>query len=641
MAGKKTLTQRIALDGGKDIKRELEALGADGKKAFEALKKAAEAANPALTGVNRHLVTLRNQVGVVQQRFAALGRSISPLTRGMAQLGASFAAAFSVRALIDMTSAWTDLNSQVALTIPETEEVNDVMKRLQQTARGTYSSLQTTVEGFIQNSAVLKELGMTTQQQLDFQESLNNAMVVSGIRGDKARQVTEALTRAMSLGALRGQNLNMIMQNGGRITTILAEHFGVTRGELLKLGAAGQITSDVIQEALLNNMGKLRDEAASMPATIADGFILIQNALLAYVGTGDQATGTSAAIADALIWVADNIDLVMNAVLLLAGAFALVKGIALAQALISIGAALVGLLPPLAAIGAALLANPMTLWALAIVAAAAAVLALTGNLDSFVDVIGKTVTPIFDAMKAMMGLGDEGEEALGNSAEKAQDLGMAVTGTTDHLVKMTDSTVDAGDELGEMGSTGESAANDVTAAINDTTSSIVNLVTEVENAITALNSMASAANAAKAATSAATGSGSAPGYAGGGAIRGAGTGTSDSILARLSNGEYVVRAAAVRKYGVGMLNALNGMKLPKFNLGGAVGDMFSGMGSRPVLAGVSNMGASGRPFNLNIGGETFEGLVAPADVAERLMRYAMGRQVRSAGRRPNWHGGGT
>lgn len=43
----------------------------------------------------------------------------------------------------------------------------------------------------------------------------------------------------------------------------------------------------------------------------------------------------------------------------------------------------------------------------------------------------------------------------------------------------------------------------------------------------------------------------------GGFIAGAGTGTSDSIPAMLSNGEYVIRAAAVRNIGVPTLNALN------------------------------------------------------------------------------------
>lgn len=50
--------------------------------------------------------------------------------------------------------------------------------------------------------------------------------------------------------------------------------------------------------------------------------------------------------------------------------------------------------------------------------------------------------------------------------------------------------------------------------------------------------------------------------AAGGMIRGPGTGTSDSIPARLSNGEFVVKAAAVKHYGPDFFNSLNQMKSP-------------------------------------------------------------------------------
>ena len=49
-------------------------------------------------------------------------------------------------------------------------------------------------------------------------------------------------------------------------------------------------------------------------------------------------------------------------------------------------------------------------------------------------------------------------------------------------------------------------------------------------------------------------------YATGGSVKGPGTGTSDSIPAWLSNGEYVVKAAAVAKYGKGMFDSLNAMR---------------------------------------------------------------------------------
>ncbi|MFC4374089.1 hypothetical protein ACFO5K_08215 [Nocardia halotolerans] len=71
------------------------------------------------------------------------------------------------------------------------------------------------------------------------------------------------------------------------------------------------------------------------------------------------------------------------------------------------------------------------------------------------------------------------------------------------------------------------------------------------------------------------------GYAGGGSVRGPGTGSSDSVLARLSNGEFVVNAAATSN-SLPLLEAINagwvpsagylaGM-LPGFAAGGLVGD---------------------------------------------------------------------
>lgn len=69
------------------------------------------------------------------------------------------------------------------------------------------------------------------------------------------------------------------------------------------------------------------------------------------------------------------------------------------------------------------------------------------------------------------------------------------------------------------------------------------------------------------------------GFATGGYVSGIGTSTSDSIHAMLSNGEYVIKAEAVKRYGTNFLNAVNSgaftrMKtsIPRFAEGGYVGD---------------------------------------------------------------------
>lgn len=66
------------------------------------------------------------------------------------------------------------------------------------------------------------------------------------------------------------------------------------------------------------------------------------------------------------------------------------------------------------------------------------------------------------------------------------------------------------------------------------------------------------------------------GFAGGGAVFGAGTATSDSIPAWLSNGEFVHNADAVNHYGTAFMHAVNNKELPRFAGGGGVDDSFTG-----------------------------------------------------------------
>ena len=86
--------------------------------------------------------------------------------------------------------------------------------------------------------------------------------------------------------------------------------------------------------------------------------------------------------------------------------------------------------------------------------------------------------------------------------------------------------------------------------------------------------------------------------AGGGIVHGAGTSTSDSIPARLSDGEFVVKASVVNKYGQGFFDRLNGGGVPITDAG-AYSSMRSvtysaspsgGMGGSPdVVAAIADL----------------------------------------------------
>ncbi|MCY1360784.1 hypothetical protein D9M69_474290 [compost metagenome] len=63
----------------------------------------------------------------------------------------------------------------------------------------------------------------------------------------------------------------------------------------------------------------------------------------------------------------------------------------------------------------------------------------------------------------------------------------------------------------------------------------------------------------------------APSFATGGVISGPGTGTSDSIWAKVSNGEGILTARAVQYYGPELVHQLNRLGVPRFADGGVIG----------------------------------------------------------------------
>jgi hypothetical protein len=116
-------------------------------------------------------------------------------------------------------------------------------------------------------------------------------------------------------------------------------------------------------------------------------------------------------------------------------------------------------------------------------------------------------------------------------------------------------------------------------------------------------------------------------FASGGLVRGSGGATSDSILARLSNGEFVMRAQAVQHWGPQFLASLNGLRNPGFALGGLVSSL-------PRFA-EGGLAAGGTPVHLHLGGNSFA-LAGHDSVVSALVVEAHRQQMRSAGTKPSW-----
>lgn len=225
---------------------------------------------------------------------------------GVAFAAVAAAAAAASVAFGRMADEWSDLNSRLSNATGSIANGAAAMNRLQQVARSSYSSIAQTTEAYIAQATTLNALGVSTNKQLDLTETLNNALVISATRGDKARSVMENWSKAMALGSLRGENLNSVIANSPRLAQALADSMGVSVTSLRQMGEQGKITRAEMLN-VTSQLEKLREEAGEMPATIADGMGILSDAVFQLVGRLDQTTGASSSFATMLIAVGDAI----------------------------------------------------------------------------------------------------------------------------------------------------------------------------------------------------------------------------------------------------------------------------------------------------------------------------------------------
>lgn len=205
------------------------------------------------------------------------------------------------------------------------------------------------------------------------------------------------------------------------------------------------------------------------------------------------------------------------------------------------------------------------------------------------DVIGGLQTAKLNndgRLQEQLRLAKETKEAFGNDWLAGISDGM--TAYSDSFKSMRESMSDA--VTGSLGKMSDSLADFVATGKADFRGLAASILQDLSRMLIKMALF----NAMKAAMSAWGGGGFRDGgmvqqFSNGGAVWGAGTSTSDSIPALLSNGEFVVNAAATRRHRA-LLEAVN---QNRYASGGAVGKL-------PVMPAVPAFGASAGSMTVNI-----------------------------------------
>lgn len=204
-------------------------------------------------------------------------RHADGLSRKLKGIFGTIAAGFGLKKAINLSDELSLTKARLELIVDDggsVQELQEKIYRSSQDARGQY----------LGTAAAVATLGMqardafaTNDELIAFVDQLNKSMVIAGTSASGAESVMYNLTQALASGVLRGQDLNAVLSNAQPIVQNIADYMGVPVGQIRDMAAEGQITAEIVKNAMFAAADETNARFESMPMTFGQIWTSITN----------------------------------------------------------------------------------------------------------------------------------------------------------------------------------------------------------------------------------------------------------------------------------------------------------------------------------------------------------------------------
>ena len=278
------------------------------------------------------------------------------------------------------------------------------------------ASAQRSRSVYFDTASAVAKLGLNASNAFDgnmdqviaFMEQVNKQFVIGGATAQEQSNAMIQLTQAMAAGALRGEELNSILDGAPGIARAIEKYMGIAEGSIKSVAQEGKVTAEVVKNAMFAMADETNAKFDSMPKTWAQIWAGMKNQALsmfapiltkinqiansskfqqvttALINGLAGVANIASSVLDILISIAsvvvDNWSWIQPIIMGIVAAMLIYNGVALATNII------MGIQTTAKAVHAALLACPLTWIILLIIAVIAAIYAACAAVAKFTGV---------------------------------------------------------------------------------------------------------------------------------------------------------------------------------------------------------------------------------------------------------------
>ena len=284
---------------------------------------------------NAELVEMQNKIESVDNATKKVENSTDGWIGKISKIGAGY---YSLKKVIEgikfavgYSDNLTQNTNRLSLMNDGTQSTDSLQQDIYESAMRARASISDTMSAVASLGQRAGDSFQSNQEIIQFVENLNKQFAIAGATQQEQASATLQLTQALGSGVLRGEELNEVFESAPNVIQTIADYLEVPIGQIKDMASDGEITADIVRNAMLSATSDINEEFNSTRVTWEQTLEMFENkAYMAFKPLGNKINEIANSptmqilfenignalipVANALTWIIDKVSALGGAV---------------------------------------------------------------------------------------------------------------------------------------------------------------------------------------------------------------------------------------------------------------------------------------------------------------------------------------
>lgn len=226
-------------------------------------------------------------------------------------LAATIGASVGLKKLMELSDQMTSTTARLNFIVDDGGSVKALEAKIMASAQRSRAAYLDTASAIASMGANAGAAFTSNDELIAFMEQVNKQFVIGGASAQGQAAAMLQLTQAMAAGALRGEELNSILENAPGIARAIEQYMGIAEGSIKSYAEKGAVSATVVKNALLSIADETNAKFNGMAMTWGQ----------VWTQMGNIALKVTRPLLTAINWLANNLSVIGPILLGLGAAF--------------------------------------------------------------------------------------------------------------------------------------------------------------------------------------------------------------------------------------------------------------------------------------------------------------------------------